>query len=116
MSEGEVFVPQTQFQQAEFMVLQQMHDTLKGVSVTLTRQGEQMQTMREDIVWLRAREEQMAGLRETAVLLDKRLEAVELRNAQQDGAFKFAEFLKAYAPWLVTALVVVFGFLVKRQS
>jgi predicted nucleic acid-binding Zn-ribbon protein len=96
-------------EQAQILAMQQISDTLRRLSNTIESQGARIQEMRDEITWFKAREEQMADLRETVAGIEQRITSVEIRAAQQDGAFKLANFLKEYMPWIVALAAFVYS-------
>lgn len=69
--------------------------------------------VREDIAVMQIRDEQIVALHSSVEAIKNEMQALKLRNAQQDGGFKAANVLKEWSPWLVS---LAFGAYIYLQA
>lgn len=93
-------------------------ELVKGQAHAMERYGDKLDDLaalvsaiHTDIEVMKSKAEQDAVLAQEVSELRKKVAALELRNAQQDGGLKMATFVKDFGPWLlacVAALVAWF--------
>ncbi len=89
---------------AELAAMAKMTEALIGLTSEISSYREAMTRMEIDIAIMKERQTSYAELKE-------RLEKVERRDTEQDGAVKLVHFLKDYLPWFATLATLAWGFL-----
>lgn len=102
--------------QAQILAMSQMSDALRSLSNRFDKQQDKQDTVveligavRTDIAVMKAQQEELDELRESCRDHAKRLDMLELRNAQQDGAASFINWVKEFGPWLFGLAVLFFS-------
>lgn len=93
---------------ADTMALAAIIESQRVQTKTLERQIDKIDKLssnvaqvREDIAVMKVKDEQVTNLTTIAADLSTRVGAMELRNAQQDGAGKLMTIVKDFAPWVL---------------
>lgn len=89
---------------AEVMAIAEMTKALLALTAEVGEYRKIMTRMEIDIAIMKERQTNYAELKE-------RLEKVERRGAEQDGAYKGLHFLKDFGPWLAALMALAWGFL-----
>jgi hypothetical protein len=90
-----------QIRQAELIALQQIVNTLNTMTSDMATHREKMNTMVIDIALIKERQTNQAAQSLVIEELRSRIEILESRRHQQDGAASFARWLKDFGPWII---------------
>lgn len=89
-----------------------MAEMTRALTVLTSEVGQfraEFTTMQIDIAIMKERQTNYAELKE-------RLEKVERRDAEQDGAYKGVQFLKEFGPWVAMLATLAWGFLARSPK
>lgn len=86
------------------LAMAEMTKALLALTAEVGEYRKIMTRMEIDIAIMKERQTNYAELKE-------RLEKVERRDTEQDGAVKLVHFLKDYLPWVATLATLAWGFL-----
>lgn len=89
---------------AELAAMAEMTKALVALTTEIGGFRQEFTQMQIDIALMKERQTSYAELKE-------RLEKVERRDSEQDGAVKLVHFLKDYLPWIATLATLAWGFL-----
>jgi len=100
----------TQVRQAELIALQQIATTLQNTTEELVKVREQVNSMCIDIALIKERQVNQAKTSQELESVRSRVEALELRRHQQDGAMTFAKWLKDFGPWVLAGAAALWTY------
>lgn len=93
--------------EVEMYLLRHLGDSVARMAEAQNSMLLGMADLKADIAVIKAREE-------VVTQLVKDVEALKLRNAQQDGAFSLMSVLKEFGPWLVAMALGAFAYFTKK--
>jgi N-dimethylarginine dimethylaminohydrolase len=99
-----------QIRQAELIALQQIVNTLNTMTSDMAAHREKMNTMVIDIALIKERQTNQAGQSLVIEELRSRIEILESRRHQQDGAASFARWLKDFGPWVIAGAAALWTY------
>lgn len=99
-----------QLRQAELIALQQIVQTLNMMTNDLAAHREKLNTVVTDIALIKERQANQASLYKTVDDLRGRIEVLESRRHQQDGAATFARWLKDFGPWVLAGAAALWTY------
>jgi N-dimethylarginine dimethylaminohydrolase len=99
-----------QIRQAELIALQQIVNTLNTMTSDMATHREKMNTMVIDIALIKERQTNQAGQSLVIEELRSRIEILESRRHQQDGAASFARWLKDFGPWVIAGAAALWTY------
>lgn len=94
---------------AELAAMAEMTKALVALTTEIGGFRQEFTLMQIDIAIMKERQNNYAELKE-------RLEKVERRDAEQDGAYKGLHFLKDFGPWLAALTALAWGFLTRSPK
>lgn len=100
-----------QLRQAELIALQQIVQTLNVMTNDMASHREKLNTVVTDIALIKERQANQATLYKTVEDLRARIEVLESRRHQQDGAASFAKWLKDFGPWVVASAAALWAYI-----
>ena len=104
-------VPTTaQLRQAELIALQQIVNTLNTMTNDMAAYREKLNTVVIDIALIKERQANQAAMSKTMDDLRARVEVLESRRHQQDGAASFAKWLKDFGPWVIAGAAALWTY------
>jgi len=93
----------------ELAAMAEMTKALIALTTEVGQFRHEFTTMQIDIAIMKERQTNYAELRE-------RIEKMERRDAEQDGAYKGLHFLKDFGPWLAALTALAWGFLARSPK
>jgi hypothetical protein len=99
-----------QLRQAELIALQQIVNTLNAMTSDMAAHREKMNTMVIDIALIKERQTNQAAQSLVIEELRSRIEILESRRHQQDGAASFARWLKDFGPWVLAGAAALWTY------
>lgn len=121
---GEIFTAKSEesvLREAELLALRQMADNVSAMTRELVTNREVMTELRIDMASIKERQAQhsefkdfLLELKDEQKTMTDRIVAIERRNAQQDGAVGFVQYVKDFGPWLL-AIAAALWALVKTR-
>lgn len=112
MTEGTILTPIKEgdlLHHAEILTLRQIGATLEGITAELQGSRKDMTDIKVDVAVIKERQQQNAKLEEKVLQLEIKVDTLETRNAQQDGAYTMVTALKEFGPWLISLAVLAWG-------
>ena len=99
-----------QIRQAELIALQQIVNTLNTMTSDMAAHREKMNTIVIDIALIKERQANQAAQSLVIEELRSRVELLESRRHQQDGAASFAKWLKDFGPWVLAGAAALWTY------
>lgn len=116
VDQGRILTPKSDeaiFRESEVMVLRNISDTLAAINSELADNRKMMGKMVTDVAVLMDRERGHIEMKEVLEDFRRRIENIETRNAQQDGALNFATVLKDFGPWIISIAALIWAYVRK---
>lgn len=113
VDQGRILTPKSEeaiMRESEVLVLRQLSDGVSALTREMGTNREMMMGIREDMAVIKERQRAYADVRDDLSAVVSRIEAIEKRNAQQDGAMSFATLLKDFGPWIMAIGAAIYAF------